>query len=145
MKLRPQPKLTHMKVELTDPRLLAILADHHIKVNSIPAEINPFRPTSELGVAQAIRYEQLKQKWCIYVEENWYGFSLEAVPLNWLAAINDMLDYVQEVCPGFKIKQIKLKFGGLRIYLGFPPGLSVELPQQIQLFAAHFFDKKLIY
>src|SRR5579859_6420475 len=57
-------------------------------------------------------------KWAYRVKEDWYGFSLgETVPSSWVIAIELFLRFMKQEVPDFKILQIKLKFGGLRMYL----------------------------
>ena len=62
----------------------------------------------------------LFQKWAYKVPKGWYGFDLDGAPFIWGQIIDDFLEYVQKYCPDFEIQQIKVKFGGLRMYLNFP-------------------------
>ena len=51
------------------------------------------------------------------------------VPDHWIAPIDEALDRVFELAPQAVICQIKVKFGGLRIYLG---GVPDDVADQVQ-------------
>ena len=60
----------------------------------------------------------LFQNWAYRVEKGWYGFALgEFVPYVWTNILDEFFNYVEIKCPDFKIHQVKIKFGGIRIYL----------------------------
>lgn len=86
---------------------------------------------------------ELRKKWKFHVEQNWYGISLgEPTPPVWFEVIDEFLDYTKEKHLNFKILQIKIKFGGLKMYLdNIAPntqGLVFDLEKLLQ-------DKYLIY
>ena len=85
----------------------------------------------ELAQARKGRYEDglelravcetdlwLFQKWAYRVARGWYGFDLGNVPNVWRLILDEFLEWVQKQQPEFKILQVKVKFGRLRMYLG---------------------------
>ena len=60
----------------------------------------------------------LFQRWAYRVGKGWYGFALGHVSLVWLDMINDFLCWLEVECPDFEIHQVKIKIGGLRLYVG---------------------------
>lgn len=61
--------------------------------------------------------KELEQKWSHKVAPNWYGFAVEGIPDDWAVKIDDYLTWLEKVRPQFEIHQIKVKFGGLRVYV----------------------------
>ena len=59
----------------------------------------------------------LFQKWAYRVGKGWYGFDLGDVPRVWVDVLDDFLVWVESQCPDFEIRQVKIKFGGLRFYI----------------------------
>ena len=59
----------------------------------------------------------LFQKWAYRVGKGWYGFDLGDIPRAWADVLDDFLVWVESQCPDFEIRQIKIKFGGLRFYI----------------------------
>ena len=57
-------------------------------------------------------------KWAYRVGKGWYGFALGNVPRVWTDMLNEFLCWLEIQCPDFEIHQIKMKLGGIRIYLG---------------------------
>jgi hypothetical protein len=57
-------------------------------------------------------------KWAYRVGKGWYGFSLGDVPRVWTDVLDQFLCWLEIQCPDFEIHQIKMKLGGVRIYLG---------------------------
>ena len=57
-------------------------------------------------------------KWTYRVGKGWYGFSLGDVPRIWTDVLDEFLCWLETQCPDFEIHQIKMKLGGVRIYLG---------------------------
>jgi len=131
---------------LTNPELLAIYCKYHCD-RPIPDGINPFRLDEETKECWNNRLQQLKDKWAARVEPGWSGFDLDNVPPNWIDAIDEALDYVNSVNDGFTIKQVKLKFGGIRIYLNFYTGdeAGKQLHSDIVDFWTSFHDNKLVW
>ena len=93
--------------------------DFFIKKHILDKE--PYIPTTEdeLRIAQ-LTYDALRDKWENHIGERWYGFDLwNNLPINWYEAIDDLLEYIKAVSKRFEIHQIKIKFGGLRFYVGY--------------------------
>lgn len=83
-------------------------------------------------------------KYSKHIPKGWYGFDIGTpiIPV-WL----DILDKVLEICveadPDFEIHQIKLKFGGIRFYVG---SQNIEDLHEVErLIDNNLFDKALIY
>jgi hypothetical protein len=83
--------------------------------------------------------EYLLKKWEDYIPKGWYGFDLQGTPAVWGKIIDDFLTELSKVDPDFEIHQIKLKFGGLRCYLGLKT-VDSELTKNINLQVAHMED-----
>lgn len=85
----------------------------------------------------------LRKRWGSRISKDWYGFNLGIpIPLVWYIVIDKFLEYIEQKCPEFEIYQIKLKFGGLRMYLG---KISKEIQQEIDNLENVLTDKYLIY
>ena len=83
-------------------------------------------------------------KWRHHVEENWYGFSCFDIPKHWINIVDDFLDYIKSnIDPDFKILQIKLKFGGMRLYL--KSNEYEKIREYIVDLEKILFDERLIY
>lgn len=84
----------------------------------------------------------LVKKWNSRVAEFHYGF--DGLPNNvvWFQAIDEMLDIIEKDSPDFKIMQIKLKFGGIRIYL---LNISDAVFGGIEKIEQVLYDEALIY
>jgi hypothetical protein len=67
----------------------------------------------------------LFEKWAYRVGKGWYGFNLGHVPPVWLDMINDFLSWLELECPDFEIHQVKIKVGGLRLYVGTKTKLMI--------------------
>lgn len=96
----------------------------------------------------------LLHKWKAYIPTGWYGFSLgEPCPHVWYKLIDEFLEYFIKLqgdgkINDFEIHQIKIKFGGLRFYVGFSTEdgeLREFLELQIHELERHCADEKLIY
>jgi len=57
-------------------------------------------------------------KWAYRVGKGWYGFALGNVPRVWTDVLDEFLCWLETQRPDFEIHQIKMKFGGLRFYVG---------------------------
>jgi len=89
------------------------------------------------------RNSAIKEKWASHIPDRWYGFDLGyPVPVVWYDAIDEFLDYAKEQCPDFEIYQIKLKMGGLRMYIG---RVTEEIQSESLILASSLFDEFLIY
>lgn len=131
---------------ISNPELRAIFNKYHCD-RPIPDGVNPFRLDEETQTTWDTRARQLKDKWAARIEPNWYGFEINNVPPNWLDAIDEALDYVQSVRADFTIKQVKLKFGGIRMYLNFYTGDAAgqQLHEDLVEFFISFDDPKLVW
>ena len=84
----------------------------------------------------------LFQKWAHRVPKGWYGFALGNVPFRWAQILDDFLTEVEKENKDFEIHQIKLKFGGCRIYLG---NINKKTQDEIDKLEDCLFSKDLIY
>ena len=57
-------------------------------------------------------------KWAYRVGNGWYGFNLGHIPPVWTQMLDEFLSWLEIQRPDFEIHQIKMKLGGVRIYLG---------------------------
>lgn len=64
-----------------------------------------------------LKATNLQNKYQNRVPENWYGFEIDCWPVNWISALEEFLGELEKDSPDFEIHQIKLKYGGARIYL----------------------------
>jgi hypothetical protein len=90
----------------------------------------------------------LFMRWAYRVDKGWYGFDLEGTPYIWGSIIHDFLSYVESKCPDFKIHQIKLKWGGLRMYLSLnsqDESIVKEVQLKISELEEWLTHKNLIY
>lgn len=96
----------------------------------------------------------LLKKYNAYIPRGWYGFSFGSpIPESWLKIVDEFLEYLvylekEQKITNFEIHQIKLKFGGLRFYVGYncvSEKLRKDLDKQIKVIEKCLFDKKLIY
>jgi hypothetical protein len=60
----------------------------------------------------------LFSKWAYRVGKGWYGFNLGHIPPVWTEMLDEFLSWLEIQRPDFEIHQIKIKSGGVRIYLG---------------------------
>lgn len=88
------------------------------------------------------RIEKLSEKWQDYVEFGWYGFDLPIIPEIWIDCIDSLLKYCQSKCPNFRILQIKLKFGGIRMYLS---GLDAETENLVEDICRKMYNDRMVY
>lgn len=85
----------------------------------------------------------LRQKFNSKVPTGWSGINLcSPTPHTWFDVIEEFLEYVETKCPNFEILQIKIKFGGLRMYLN---NISLDVHKEVVALEKLLFDKKLIY
>lgn len=86
---------------------------------------------------------ELSEKWdYIRAKGGWYGISLGSVPASWIIILDEFLSWGLEKCPELRIQQIKIKFGGMRIYL---EGLNNEVYDMKTKLEEVFYDKRLVY
>lgn len=87
--------------------------------------------------------DKIAEKWKSYVVEGYYGFEVESFCWSWIKAIDLFLEEVRRLDEEFFIYQIKVKFGGARIYIG---SCKIEnLQDSIDLMEGVLFDEKFIY
>jgi len=65
------------------------------------------------------RIEELQIKYQKYVPARWYGLRglSYPIPLVWLDVIDEYLQYATKECPDLHVLQVKVKYGGIRLYL----------------------------
>ena len=91
------------------------------------------------------RTDELQFKWENHIPDGWYGFLGlgNPTPLVFLDAIDEFLDYLKTQDENFKIYQIKIKLGGLRMHLGSD---KIEnLNEMINKLCDVMSDKFLVY
>jgi hypothetical protein len=96
-----------------------------------------------------MKYDELTNKWTHKIEDGWYGFAISGISDEWTDKIDAFLEYLNVHCPEFKIHQIKVKFGGLRIYVKYdmlrlPDDISSEIYGRI-ISLEGLYDEKLVY
>lgn len=85
----------------------------------------------------------LLENWSHHVAKGWYGISLgQPTPDSWFRFLDAFLRLVRDYNPNFEIHQIKMKFGGLRCYLGNINEETRELVSQVEEI---MYDDELIY
>ena len=95
--------------------------------------------------------DPIPEKWREHVGKGWYGFDMGWAPDNWFKIIDEFLDQIKQVDPDFQIHQIKIKFGGIRIYLGFSGKITEDksiysyVNQQVSILEHELFHESLIY
>jgi hypothetical protein len=96
----------------------------------------------------------LLNKWKSYIPQGWYGFSLgEPCPAQWYVIIDEFLEYLKSLeqlnrISNLEIHQIKIKFGGIRFYVGYgceDEELREHIQLQIDKIEDVLHDAKLIY
>lgn len=100
------------------------------------------RDTYVVHNSSSEQYNKLFAKWKYKIEARWYGLELRACPNVWYNVVDELLEYLSKKSPEFKILQIKLKFGGIRIYLS---GVSNAIQDELDKLEDVMFDEKLIY
>jgi len=93
--------------------------------------------------------DHIPQKWRDHFSRGWYGFDMGWAPDNWFKIIDEFLDALKKLDPKFEIHQIKIKFGGIRIYLSFSEDLDKDIRKHINeelwLLECEMQDNSLIY
>lgn len=90
-------------------------------------------------------------KWRSKFSKGWYGFDMGWAPDNWFKIIDEFLEQIKQVDPDFQIHQIKIKFGGMRIYLSFSEKITEDksiysyVNQQISILEHELFHESLIF
>ena len=110
----------------------------------------PNTPKADYGDVSKLREleNKLLDKWKEHIPPRWYGFSLAPCPESWFYIVDEFLDYLVTLDPNLEVQQVKLKFGGIRMYLN----LKIEDEEtlefarlQIDKLEWTLFDTKLIY
>ena len=82
----------------------------------------------------------IQKKYLPHVGEGWYGMDGlgDNLPLVWYKVLDEFLQYVKDDYPDFEIQQIKVKYGGIRIYLGkVPPHIDNECQELSEALYSH--------
>lgn len=91
----------------------------------------------------------LFQKFAYKVEKGWYGFNLgKSTPFKWAFIIEEFLEWLETEAPNYKIRQCKLKMGGLRLSCVFEVDNcadKVRINNEIEELEKYLFDERLIY
>lgn len=113
-------------------------------IEQLKAKYDPIDYTLPLENPDTYFLEKYESK----IGENWYGFSLGAVPVAWKNIIDEFLQYLREVAPDFKILQIKTKFGSVRFHVDLNIDnveVNKELYKYIKELQDWLGDKSLVY
>ena len=101
--------------------------------------VNPYKVA--ISFEDTAAYESFKKKWMPFTEAGWYGPTGLGYPMPriWYQVLDEFLDWCLTTEPNFKILQIAVKFGYVKIYLvGIDWKITLELTRLLS-------DKKLIY
>lgn len=116
-----------------------LLKKHKISRDSY-YKSNPYEGTIHKNTQAEIT---LLENFAHRVGKGWYGISLsQPTPNSWFLFMTDFLRLIEKNNPDFEIQQIKIKFGGIRIYLS---KISKETQKLISIAENELFDKHLIY
>ena len=121
-----------------------LIQKYNLQADSYYTE-SPYKAWGQNAVSCPI--DNLETKMSKYFEprvvEGYYGISIgNPVPISWLNVINDFLHYLETSSPDFKIYQIKIKYGGIRMYL---TDLKEEDEKLVDELSRLLYDKHLIY
>jgi len=122
-----------------------LIPDHYYDFPAYPLDFKPYTDVMEEDANFCkYKFKALKEKYKNRVPDRWYGFDGlgNPTPYVWYEALEEFLEYVEQQCPQFEIYQIKIKFGGIRIYLG---NISEEIQQDISKLTSVMTDAKLVY
>jgi len=72
----------------------------------------------------------LFEKYQHRVPSTWYGF--DGIPDVWVPKIDKLLEEIAVILPDFECHQCKEKFGGFRLYLGYPKETPYEIIDLIE-------------
>ena len=132
------PNIIDIIIELFD------LDNYHDRYFSNDVDKRIQEDIKNLPWIQIINMRNIINKWEDHFQEGCHvGWSLPSyVPFIWWNIIDLYLESVKDRCPEFKILQIKLKFGGLRLYL---KNIPVEFQQEVGKLEQKLFYENLIY
>ena len=87
------------------------------------------------------------QKWAYKsAGKGWYMIDLNnECPFVWAFIIDEFWTFLEQKCPEFKIKQTKIKYGSLRMYLDFPPHERGNFNEEIMELENWLSDERLVY
>ena len=91
---------------------------HKERLAQAQLELQKRRAMPRTRHASYISDVTLFAKWAYRVGKGWYGFALGNVPRVWTDVLDEFLCWLETQRPDFEIHQIKMKLGGVRIYLG---------------------------
>jgi hypothetical protein len=114
-----------------------LIEKYGLKSNSYYAE-SPYKTVDPNTIIWDVA---LNSKWKDYIEKGYYGFSLNPIPDICVSAIDEFLDWVKENDSEFKILQVKIKLGGLRLYIS----TKLDIRDHISLLENVIYDEHLIY
>ncbi len=87
-------------------------------------------------------FDYLFYKWKPYIAENHYAFQALVSNEIWYRVIDEMLEIIKVDSPNFKIVQIKVKVGGIRIHL---ENIFDKVFYGVQVIEQVLYDESLIY
>lgn len=87
-------------------------------------------------------YGLFEDTWNNHCDGNYWNWELSGLPETWINALQEILEIVKQHNPRFIIYQVKLKYGGIRIYLGNINGATEKAIQDV---TELLFDEKLIW
>ena len=122
-----------------------LVPDHYYDLPAYPIDFSPYKEIREDDNYEGLlRLKKLKERFGKRVPPRWYGFDGLGIPtpIIWYDVLAEFLEYVEQQCPDFEIYQIKIKFGGIRIYLG---NITNDVQQEIFELTSAMVDAKLVY
>jgi hypothetical protein len=101
-------------------------------------------PEESKKYVSEIRDVDLLQKYKKQIPKGWYGFDV-GTPIipEWMEIIDKVVQVCVEADPDFEIHQIKLKFGGIRFYVG--SDIIEDLFDIERMVENTLYDRALIY
>lgn len=127
-------------------KLQELIDKYHLQRNSYyPEDFLPYRDTSpEDQKIMRERTRQLQQKYAAYIPKGWYGFLGLGAPtaITWFDVIEEYIDHLLQSSPDLEILQVKVKFGGIRMYLG---KITKEQQEELSTLTNLLHDDKLIF
>ena len=107
-----------MKIKKEKPGIAGELASkHRTRLARVLQELKEEKKCL-LGQRSCVSDLLLFWKWAHRVGKGWYGFNLGHIPPIWTQMLDEFLGWLEIQCPDFEIRQIKMKFGAVRIHVG---------------------------
>ena len=128
-----------------------IMDKYNLSVN-IPSEyknVYRYRDAHPNIVEEEFSHPEINDSFLINKYKNripmgWYGFAIgEPTPKNWFVVIDKILELLIKNDPSFEIYQIKMKYGGIRFYVG--TSVIEDIDEIEDLIDEKLFNEKLIY